>query len=112
MFILGLFIAPIFVTATGNIPTDGSSLTFTNPIKVDSIDDLLTTLLKVAGRIGAIVAVFFFIYAGFLYVTARGDEDSITKAHETLKWTAVGTAVLIGASALAAIIQSTVNSLK
>ena len=107
--LLGIISVPTLASAQSANNAEGVG--FTNPLKVNSIDELITTLLKVAGRLGAIISVLFFIYAGFLYVTAQGDEDTITKAHETLKWTAIGTAVLIGASALAKIIQSTVNSI-
>lgn len=52
-----------------------------------------------------------FIYAGFLYVKAQGKESDITKAHDALLWTSVGTAVLLGSWVLANAICRTINEL-
>lgn len=86
-----------------------SDFGFKNPLKADSIEALLVNLLALVSRLGAIVAVFFFIYAGFKYVTAQGNEDKVSEAHNMLKWTAVGTAVLLGAQILAKIVANTVQ---
>ncbi len=83
---------------------------FSNPLKATSIEALLGDILKLVSRLGAIIAVLYFIYGGFLYVTAQGEEDKISKAHSTLKWAAVGTAVLLSAEIIARIIEATVKS--
>lgn len=84
---------------------------FTNPIQADTLDGFLLQLLDVVILIGAIVVVFFLILAGFKYVTARGDEKQISSAHQTLTWTIVGGAIVLGARVLASAIQATVNEL-
>ena len=86
------------------------ALSFSNPLKATSIEALLSDILKLVSRLGAIVAVLYFIYGGFLYVTAQGVEDKISKAHATFKWAAVGTAVLLSAEIIARIIETTVKS--
>ncbi|MEK7645011.1 MAG: pilin [Patescibacteria group bacterium] len=86
------------------------ALSFSNPLKANSIEDLLADILKLVSRLGAIIAVLYFIYGGFLYVTAQGDEEKVGKAHGTLKWAAVGTAVLLSAEIIARIIENTVKS--
>ncbi len=91
-------------------PVADTALGFSNPLQADSIEELLTDILQLVSRLGAIIAVLYFIYGGFLYVTAQGDEDKIGKAHSTLKWAAVGTAVLLGAEIIARIIETTVQS--
>jgi predicted transporter len=58
--------------------------------------------------IGATVAVFFLVFAGFLFVTARGDEERLRLAKKTFLWTSVGIAVLLGSVAIANGIQATV----
>lgn len=84
---------------------------FTNPIQADTLDGFLLQLLNVVILIGAIVVVFFLILAGFKYVTARGDEKQISSAHQTLTWTIVGGAIVLGAKVIASAIQATVSQL-
>lgn len=84
---------------------------FTNPIQADTLDGFLLQLLDVVILIGAIVVVFFLILAGFKYVTARGDEKQISSAHQTLTWTIIGGAIVLGARVLATAIEATVNQL-
>jgi hypothetical protein len=57
------------------------------------------------------VLVIYFILAGLKYVTARGDEAAIKKAHEMLKWTAVGGAILLGAEVIQKLITGTISQL-
>ena len=102
-YVSGLMIAllPAFVSAQY----------FTNPIDTDTLDGFLVKLLDVVILLGAIAVVFFLILAGFKYVTARGDEKQISSAHQTLTWTIVGGAIVLGAQVIAKAIQATVNQL-
>ncbi len=84
---------------------------FTNPIQASTLDGFLLQLLDVVILLGAIVVVFFLILAGFKYVTARGDEKQISSAHQTLTWTIVGAAIVLGAKVIASAISATVNQL-
>ena len=61
--------------------------------------------------IGGVVAALMIMYAGFLYVTAGGNETQIKKAHDALLWGAIGAAVLLGAYVIATAIQGTINQL-
>ena len=84
-----------------------------NPFKGgDSLFDLLKTVVNdILLPIGAILAVLAFIYAGFKYVTARGDSAKIKAAHNTLLYVAIGTAVLMGSWAIASVIQNTLEKI-
>ncbi len=62
--------------------------------------------------IGGVLAVIAFIYSGFLYVTAQGNETKLKTAHTALLYTAIGTAVLLGAWVISQVIESTINQLK
>ena len=103
-------------TSGGNPPTSGG-----NPIQF-SLDNpfgankSLFTLMKaivdnIILPIGGVLAVLAFIYSGFLYVTAQGDESKIKTAHKSLLYTSIGTAVLLGSWLLANLICETIGQL-
>ena len=84
---------------------------FNNPLQADNFGELLNAIIKILITLGIPIAVIFIIYSGFLFVTARGNEEQIKKAKTTLLWTLVGIAVLLGASIIAAVLENTINSI-
>ncbi len=85
----------------------------TNPFRGgDSLFDLLKAIINnILIPIGAVLAVLGFIYAGFKYVLARGNENKLKEAHNTLLYVAVGSVVLLGAWTISQVIQNTINKL-
>lgn len=67
---------------------------------------------KVVLPLGGILVVLAFIWSGFMYVTAQGNSTGIEKANRALLYTAIGTAILLGAKVLTSVISNTVNSLR
>lgn len=65
-------------------PTQGTS---------GELPSLVTTLLNFAIGAGALAAVAMLIFAGFMYITANGDETKIGKATKTLTFAIVGLVV-------------------
>jgi hypothetical protein len=61
--------------------------------------------------IGGIIAALMIMYAGFMYVTARGNPSKVSEAHQALLYAAIGTAILLGAKVLATAIQGTINQI-
>jgi len=82
-----------------------------NPLNATDFPTLLQDIIQVLIRLGIPVIVFMIIYAGFLYVTARGNPEQISKAHTTLLWTLVGAAVLLGSMVIAKVVQTTIDSI-
>ncbi len=87
----------------------GNECRLDNPFTVSSVTDLLNRILDIIIKIGWILAFFFLIYAGFLFVTAAGSEEQIKKAKATFMWTVIGSAIVLGAKALAIIVETTVK---
>lgn len=56
----------------------------------------------------AIVFAVLVVYAGYLWMTARGNEETITKAINTLKNAAIGFILAVGAYAITAYIVTKV----
>ncbi|MFT5849806.1 MAG: hypothetical protein ACI9H6_000625 [Patiriisocius sp.] len=55
--------------------------------------------------------VFFIIYAGFLYVTARGNSETIKRAHNALLYALIGGLLILGANVLLTVITGTVGQI-
>ncbi|MFA6520689.1 MAG: hypothetical protein WCT44_03730 [Candidatus Paceibacterota bacterium] len=76
-----------------------------------SIPEFIHTILVGAIKIGIPVIALAIIYSGFLFVFARGNSEKLTKAKDTLLYTLIGAAILLGSWAIATLIQNTVNGL-
>ena len=135
VFIFGLFVSVVSAQTTSSGPTNttGSgptnttasgpsvapaqnvNVTIDNPFGktgANTLYDLFKIIINnVIIPIGGVVAVIAFIYSGFLYVMAQGDEKKIKNAHSALLYTAIGTAILLGAWVILNVITGTVNQL-
>lgn len=101
-------------TGSGMSPSTGANKGIENPFKnnVGSLQALIKVLMdKIILPIGGVLCVLAFIYAGFLYVTAQGDEKQITQANTALLYAAIGTAILLGSWVLATAICKTIGLL-
>lgn len=99
----------------GKSSTGGTCQTLLcNPLKggITSLPELLTVVLNILVQIGIPVIVLAYIWAGFTYVTAFGDTSKIKNAHNILWYTTIGAGVLLGAKAIAMIIQGTLVQLQ
>lgn len=78
-------------------------LTYPNPIVANDFATLVGSIAEAVIEIGIPLAVLAIIFAGFRFViaSARGDEAGIRSAKTILWWTIVGTAVVVGAAAIA-----------
>jgi SNF family Na+-dependent transporter len=111
LFVIGIISVYAQQGGGTNIPVN---ITLTNPFsKADSLFELLETVVNdILLPIGGVLAVLAFIYSGFKYVTAQGNEDKIKTAHKALLYTSIGTAVLLGSWVIAQLIENTINQLK
>lgn len=111
-FMLGivffLFSSPVVVGAERDLLGEandmlGNTVSETG-IPQDDITTRLGEIIKVA--LTAVGSVFFLliIYAGFLWMTARGDEEPITKAKDIIKAAIIGLAITVAAYSITAFI--------
>lgn len=82
-----------------------------NPISANSIPDLIQTFLEGALKVGIPVVALAIVYSGFLFVFARGNSEKLSKAKDTLLWTLIGAAILLGSWAIAKLISATITGL-
>lgn len=92
-------------------PSTCSGQTICNPLKYDTLDALLSAVLKAAIQIGSIVLTLALVWVGFKFVAARGNEEKIRSARTALMWTVIGGLILLGATAIQSVITSTVGSI-
>ena len=81
-----------------------------NPLKSNTFADLIKNIAKIVAQIGFPIAVLAIIYSGFLFVTARGNEKQLEDAKRTFLWTIIGTAILLGAWAIAIAVQTFITT--
>jgi hypothetical protein len=99
----------------GTTNTGGGSINVkiinpTSKANINNLCDFINAVLNIVAQIGAIVAVLFIIWSGFLFITAQGNKTKLDKAKSTFYTTVIGTAILLGASVITKIIVNTVGS--
>lgn len=80
-----------------------------NPLGFTSLVTLIETVINVILTIGIPIIALLIMYVGLKFVTARGDEKQISAAKDMLKWTLIGTAIILGASGILRLLQGTIN---
>jgi hypothetical protein len=89
------------------------SVVLQNPLdsSISSIPDFFQAIIDILLVFAIPFIVFFIIYAGFLYVTARGNAETISKAHKALLYALIGGVLILGANVLLDVISGTVKDI-
>ncbi len=103
----------VFAGIQGDTPTPPTSISpvIKNPLNSDSILELIQKLLETVVQIGIPIIALAIVYAGFLFVKAQGNESKITEAKEVLKYTLLGAGIVLGATVISGVIQTTIKQL-
>ena len=81
-----------------------------NPLgETSTVPELLAKIMEFIRKIALAVAPIFIIIAGYLFITAMGDPEKITKAKKTILWTLIGLLVILMAEMIA---DSVVEAIK
>jgi TRAP-type C4-dicarboxylate transport system permease small subunit len=100
---------------TINTPSlsNGDQNKIPNPLggNVNSLPAFFSAIVSVVIELGTIISVLAIMYGGFLYVTAQGDPEMLSKAYKTITWALVGTAILLGARTIMYAVTDTVKQL-
>jgi hypothetical protein len=89
----------------------GGSISIANPLQSTTILEFLGKIIDVLLIFALPIIVFFIIFAGFKFVTARGNESEITTAKTALTWAVVGGVIILGAKLIITVIQGTISVL-
>lgn len=98
----GIPILPSWYKYIDGTNIDGKcELNFTFP---DDIGAILLAVVEILLRIGAIVAVGYVIYGGFMYMTSQGEPDKATSARNTIINAIIGLVIAIVATGVVSFI--------
>ena len=89
----------------------GNTATIQNPLKVNSIAEFISALLKAVIAIGVPIAILFIVLAGFKFIAAQGSPEKLAEARSNFVYVVIGIAIFIGASALAELVMATLRQI-
>jgi hypothetical protein len=80
-------------------------------LKADTFEGLLLDILNILIVLAIPIIVLFIVYAGFLYVTARGNAEQVKQATQSLTYAIIGALMIIGAVAIAEVLKGVITAL-
>lgn len=99
-------LTPFFALAQDSGPGPSDGITLPNPLSGGDIADILNNIIDFLLIIAAPIAVIMTIWAGFLFMTAGGNQEKVITARRTLLYVIIGVAVLILSKAVISFVQS------
>ncbi len=88
-----------------------SNFSVDNPLNnISDLPSLILAILTVLITISVPIIVIAIVYAGFKYVTARGNANDIRSATQALTYAIIGAVLILGALVISEIIGDTVTS--
>ena len=88
---LPLILAPTAFAATGDI---------------SNVENFIRSVIKVVAGLAGLIATGFFGAGGFTYIMSSGDPEKLDKAKMTLRYSAIGLAIVIGAFVISNIVTT------
>ena len=104
-----LLLMPVLTFAQG---PRGINFELNSPLGFETVEELLLIILNAFIIIATPLIVLYIIYAGFLYVTARGNAEQTKKATTAITYAIIGGVIMLGATALAEILTNIVNAFR
>jgi len=86
----------------GKLKDVGTNAGYTNP--EPSVAQTIGSIIKVALSVLGVIFMIYVVYAGYLWMTARGEEEKITKAKAIVRGSIIGLIVILGAYAITAFV--------
>jgi hypothetical protein len=104
IFLATVFSLPLLVSA---------DIGLQNPVKVNSISELILIVTRVVRYIAIPFVVIAIMYSGWMYIYAGYTKNSadLSKAHNTIKYTIIGAFILLSAELIALVMRNTIETL-
>jgi len=101
---------PVFAQSTATQGCTGNNC-LQNPLRFPSLETFIQGFLQAMVMIALPIITVFVVYAGFLFIAARGNKDKIGKARDNFVYVVIGAALILSAWVLATLIGGTVSQL-
>ncbi len=101
----------ISFTAIGLTLHHAAFAQITNPIQVPSLRQLLIEIIDVVIMLSVPIVVIAVVYAGFLFVTAGGNDQKLIQAKKIIFWSLLGALILFGARVIADVVCNTIQEI-
>lgn len=99
---LGALLAPTLALA---------QVALRNPLNFETVADFVAGAMKVLVMIAIPIITLFVVYAGFKFISARGNSSSLEDAKKNFVYVILGALLIMGAWALAVLLAGTVQQL-
>jgi len=83
--------------------------TIQNPLGVSSVADFIARALQSMVLLALPVVALFFVIAGFMFISARGNSEKLANARQNFVYVVIGGLLIIGAWVIATMIGGTVT---
>lgn len=107
MIAFAVFIIPLSLFV---LTAHGESYDFIVGCGINTIPKFIKAVLGLIVKVGIPVASMFLIWAGFLFLTAQGNETKLTAAKHAFLWSCIGFGILLGAWLLAIAFEGVITS--
>ena len=97
-------------SGTGASAASGGTFHISNPLKVNSVSDLVQTGAQIFTYIVVLIGVIALIWTGLQYILAQGNSEKIKELHKQLLWLVVGIGIVIGARIIVSVVINTLSS--
>ena len=95
-----------------NTNSGGPSIKLENPLAFNSIGEFVAAALQALVLIALPIVGFFILLSGFMFISARGNKEQLATAKKNFMWVIAGAILILGAWALAQLIEGTVAQLR
>lgn len=98
--------------ADSNTQNSGGSsvVTLNNPLPTDNIPQIIGKVINAALGIVGSLALLMFIFGGITWMTAAGNEQSVTKGKNIIIWAALGLVVIFSSYAIVKLVLQAIGA--
>lgn len=97
-------------TVGGITNNTNGTFTLSNPLKVNSIGDLIQNFVEIFSYLVILLAVLALIYVGFLYIVSQGKPEKRKELNNWLFYIVIGVAVVISARLIVNVVINTLSA--
>ncbi|MFZ2719319.1 MAG: TrbC/VirB2 family protein [Minisyncoccia bacterium] len=108
---IGTLLGLAFILLASTLPVLAVDKGLENPLKFTSIQKFVEGVLQAIVMIALPIITIFIVYAGFLFIAARGNESKLSNAKHNFQYVIIGTIMILSAWVLATLIGGTVTQL-